>query len=239
MLAEAEVRHAVGEYGDDEWNRLSEDTRRTLDEVQGELSRVEAEITRLVEVQGLMTEAPRPAAAAPASASAHEPVAGFTPTPNSVLSPDAETSHHTSPIEMLPDPMPDVAAASGSPGDVAPIVEHSPPPPAAPSAPRFVPKPGPAPEPARAKATASEMDELAFLKSVSSEERKPARSSGEHARASHTTTDTSHAPAPASHPSVKPGAASQQKTLKCGECGTLNRATEWYCERCGAELAAL
>ncbi len=29
------------------------------------------------------------------------------------------------------------------------------------------------------------------------------------------------------------------KTLKCGECGTLNRPTEWYCERCGAELAAL
>jgi uncharacterized OB-fold protein len=29
------------------------------------------------------------------------------------------------------------------------------------------------------------------------------------------------------------------KTLKCNECGTFNRPTEWYCERCGAELAAL
>ena len=29
------------------------------------------------------------------------------------------------------------------------------------------------------------------------------------------------------------------KTLKCGECGTLNRPTEWYCERCGAELAGI
>jgi hypothetical protein len=29
------------------------------------------------------------------------------------------------------------------------------------------------------------------------------------------------------------------KTLKCGECSTMNYATEWYCERCGAELAAL
>jgi uncharacterized OB-fold protein len=29
------------------------------------------------------------------------------------------------------------------------------------------------------------------------------------------------------------------KTLKCGECGTLNRPTEWYCERCGAELAGV
>ena len=28
------------------------------------------------------------------------------------------------------------------------------------------------------------------------------------------------------------------KTLKCQECGTLNYPTEWYCERCGGELAA-
>jgi hypothetical protein len=29
------------------------------------------------------------------------------------------------------------------------------------------------------------------------------------------------------------------KTLKCGECGATNYPTEWYCERCGAELASL
>jgi hypothetical protein len=29
------------------------------------------------------------------------------------------------------------------------------------------------------------------------------------------------------------------KTLKCTECGAMNYPTEWYCERCGAELAAL
>jgi uncharacterized OB-fold protein len=27
------------------------------------------------------------------------------------------------------------------------------------------------------------------------------------------------------------------KTLKCAECGALNVPTEWYCERCGSELA--
>jgi hypothetical protein len=31
----------------------------------------------------------------------------------------------------------------------------------------------------------------------------------------------------------------QAKTLKCQECGTMNYATEWYCERCGGELAAM
>ena len=33
--------------------------------------------------------------------------------------------------------------------------------------------------------------------------------------------------------------ADQSKSLKCGECGAMNYPTEWYCERCGAELAAL
>jgi uncharacterized OB-fold protein len=30
-----------------------------------------------------------------------------------------------------------------------------------------------------------------------------------------------------------------QRTLKCGECGAMNLPTEWYCDRCGAELASL
>jgi hypothetical protein len=34
-------------------------------------------------------------------------------------------------------------------------------------------------------------------------------------------------------------ASEQTKTLKCNECGGMNYPTEWYCERCGAELAAL
>lgn len=33
--------------------------------------------------------------------------------------------------------------------------------------------------------------------------------------------------------------ADGNKSLKCGECGGLNYPTEWYCERCGAELASL
>ncbi|HEY7235285.1 MAG TPA: Ran-binding zinc finger domain-containing protein [Gemmatimonadaceae bacterium] len=35
------------------------------------------------------------------------------------------------------------------------------------------------------------------------------------------------------------GGPERHKTLKCQECGTMNYPTEWYCERCGAELAAV
>ena len=38
---------------------------------------------------------------------------------------------------------------------------------------------------------------------------------------------------------LRAGTSEQPKTLKCNECGGLNYPTEWYCERCGAELAAL
>ena len=29
------------------------------------------------------------------------------------------------------------------------------------------------------------------------------------------------------------------RTARCGECGAMNRPTEWYCEKCGAELSVV
>jgi hypothetical protein len=33
------------------------------------------------------------------------------------------------------------------------------------------------------------------------------------------------------------GVVEQPKTLKCAECGSMNYPSEWYCEKCGGELA--
>jgi len=38
---------------------------------------------------------------------------------------------------------------------------------------------------------------------------------------------------------VEPPASIVGRTLRCGECGAMNRPLEWYCEKCGAELTAL
>jgi hypothetical protein len=62
-------------------------------------------------------------------------------------------------------------------------------------------------------------DDLAFLRSVT--DSPPTAAAGATAA-----TRTSAA------------AATSQKTLRCTECGTMNLPTEWYCERCGGELAA-
>ncbi|MDX2121492.1 MAG: zinc finger Ran-binding domain-containing protein [Gemmatimonadota bacterium] len=93
------------------------------------------------------------------------------------------------------------------------------------------------------------LDELAFLKSVTGNEppaAPPAAAPAGRGRASGGFTRAPEPPAAEpppepKTPTVDPGKdrGSAQKTLKCAECGTLNRPTEWYCERCGAELAAL
>ena len=36
-----------------------------------------------------------------------------------------------------------------------------------------------------------------------------------------------------------PSKSEQPKTLKCQECGSMNYPSEWYCERCGAELTVV
>ncbi len=85
-----------------------------------------------------------------------------------------------------------------------------------------------APQPSTATATPAHsaavnagdaFDDLAFLRSVI--DPTPAGSS----------------PSVSSVPNAAP-ANEPLKTLRCTECGTMNLPTEWYCERCGGELAA-
>jgi len=215
-LAEAELRHAVGEYEESEWERVRGGSERVLIDVREELARVSDEITRLGEVQLLIATPPETAAE---------------PEPEVVEEPAA-------------------AAAEGDDWEpTIPLAEEpaeATPPAAPPAAPRFTPRgasrtsepqtPRTIPFPARVEPSP---DELAFLKSMADEAPVPKRASGASPRAS----DAGKTPA-AEAPPVMPGGdrpsqAATPKTLKCGECGTLNRPTEWYCERCGAELAAL
>jgi hypothetical protein len=49
-------------------------------------------------------------------------------------------------------------------------------------------------------------------------------------------TQSNSAPPKSKTAPVRPEA---EKTLKCSECGSMNFPTEWYCEKCGAELATL
>jgi hypothetical protein len=190
-LAEAEVRHSVGEYTEEEWRRHSEQSKRGIEQLRGRLRTIGSEITRLTGIQALI--------AGPRSAAAPAP-----PPPPAARAPRPEV------LEQ------------------APLVTHVADEPVEP-----VGKPGVQPEPA-----AVPVDEMAFLKSVSDE--VPARRPGSRPSNPGMPAVNPSAPNPAAASGGGGKAASGvAKTLKCGECGTLNRPTEWYCERCGAELAGV
>lgn len=192
-LAEAEVRHTVGEYTEDEWRRLSEQSRKNIEQLRGQLRNIGTEITRLSEVQAMIAS-PRGGPAAPP-----------------------------------PPPAPPARAPRPEIIEQSPFITHLAEEPVATPAPRAAPQP-------------SQVDELAFLKSVSEDEpSRPARRPSNPSMPSPTATVPPRQAEPAAPAAPAPSkvASGVAKTLKCGECGTLNRPTEWYCERCGAELAGV
>ena len=227
VRAEAELRHSVGEYNDDEWQLVELESSGKIEGFDQELDRLSAEISRLEEVQALI--APAHPVAEPAPVHHHRPA---------VYESELTVSHG---VEMPPMPeSPGEQPALTLVKDEAPAAAPLP----RPEAPRFVPRggapkprepganraipfsqsPSPAPAPA-----AAPQDELAFLRSVTIESAPPsARLSPNPTHAAVSPLDREERPSTA-----------VAKTLKCAECGSLNRPTEWYCERCWAELAAL
>ncbi len=199
-LAEAEVRHTVGEFGDDEWRRISQESDSRLNGLREQLKTVGKEIARLAEVQSLIAAPTRaPDTVAATRAAAAEDMIERSPLPPPPMEPIAKAPPPQSPVPKQPPPKPREPEHAGAP-----------------------------------------VDELAFLTSVADEAKPAARrpsnpgasGSAQGSRAVET------APPPPS-PGAKAGAPGVAKTLKCGECGTLNRPTEWYCERCGADLAGI
>ncbi len=198
-LAEAEIRHSVGEFTEDEWNAVGSEAESALDEIGKRASVEQEEIGRLADVLTLIAKPAGPSL-------------------------KLEPSSPSQPVAEVP------TLQSSEPAQ---------------GAPRFVPKtPGQmrAASPSR-QANPPARDELDFLKSVTGEHQTrraaPPPRKGDSGPMRAIAVDAPSEEPSASDPEPKSAAPTNAKTLKCGECGTLNRPTEWYCERCGAELAAL
>lgn len=214
-LAEAQLRHSVGEYSETDWRQHEERSGTQLERHGAEIHRLGGEIMRLEDVMAQIAGAP---------AGTEEAV------PLAVETADADDGAEayqlqTDPFITLDDAPADPRtqsvfdATAALPSDPDPAMEPVPADPPVPEAPRFTPRGGGIPPRPRPSASHKAVDdELAFLKSVSQE---PTRA---------TATETRVSP---------PQSFIGSKTLKCQDCGTLNRPTEWYCERCGAELSAV
>ncbi len=214
-LAEAELRHTVGEYSEDEWSRVEADCSGKIRGLDDEIERLRSEIGRL----GAIFAQVSPSAPAPVVPARRR---------------DSETGLRAveAPVALVRDePMPPPPAVAEPVSAPTPVE--------LPEAPRFVPRGGLKPResgPARAipfpsapaaskEPPAPSVDELTFLKSMTID---PRNATGQPSNISVATEPRSERPS-----------QTVAKTLKCGECGALNRPTEWYCERCGAELAAV
>ncbi|MGH7547820.1 MAG: hypothetical protein ACREMM_06575 [Gemmatimonadales bacterium] len=118
---------------------------------------------------------------------------------------------------------------------------------------RPAPRTAPPPRPQVTPIEVTKEDELAFIKSVTEDEKggapSPRRASGAQFQpAIPTETPRTPSPARAANPAPAPIVPESSKsadddeegakTLRCKDCGTMNLPTEWYCEQCGAELAA-
>lgn len=229
VRAEAELRHTVGEYTDDEWQLVELESSGKIEGFDQELARLSGEIGRLEEVQSLI---------APASAHAH-PHAESPPAHRPTPEPELMVTHgvETPPMHEEQADQPALTLVKDQAPPSAPLPR--------PEAPRFVPRAGSpkpresgasrsipfpqSPAPAPAPAPAQQQDELAFLRSVTLDSAPPS---------SRMTPNSTQAAVSPLDREDRPS-TTVPKTLKCGECGSLNRPTEWYCERCGAELAAL
>jgi hypothetical protein len=227
-LAEGMLRNLVGEYDDDRWNAARREIETTIAALGGERGALVSEVE---DVRALLTSArvPQQPEAATLSAPAVNvaaPPAG--PPPDDVLT-GFEALFKTSIGEVAPPP------GSASVSTTIPerdMVTHQEVEDAlamfgeatAPAEPQFVESlSGIQPD---HDAPADPFDDLAFLRSVVDAE-KPG---------------TLAAPPSSSASGQAPAAAipgDPRKSLRCSECGTMNLPTEWYCERCGGELAAI
>ena len=147
------------------------------------------------------------------------------------------------------------SGAAHAPAPARPVAAAPAPTPSPPAAPPPRPLGAPVPQPEPASA----IDELAFLNSVMDRAADnpppmPAPPSAprlediplvasvetaERAEAQQARDGMSMRQASGTPSFLKGMPTEQVKTLKCQECGTMNYPTEWYCERCGGELAAM
>lgn len=218
-LAEAQLRHAVGEYPDDQWQALATTHGARLEALGADIGALAAEVGRTSDLLARITASgsPGPASQVPsAPGDAAVEVVLSADLPPSVTAPDralqVEVGEDGIPVFERPEP--------GVRRLPEPVIMHAPL-----EAPKFRPSaatnpapPGPAREiqfpviPVRSRREAAPaQDELAFLRSVTGD------SAG-----------------------VRPDApAGTERSLQCADCGAMNPPNEWYCDQCGGELSTL
>ena len=234
--AEAELRSSVGEFTVERARDVMQRCDEAIAALGAERATVGAELGR---VQEILAVAARPATP-PGGEASIIPIESLAPELPAVQAPRAAVQ----PPPPMPEPPPAKPAPSQSFDELAflqSVVDKSMPIMPAPE-PRVETRPEPPQAPARARAVEPVEMDVPAANPVAPSRRNVAPTPVL------TSTPLVEKEGKESSPSLTPGSipaflkdipTEQIKTLKCQECGTMNYPTEWYCERCGGELAAM
>ncbi|HUQ19388.1 MAG TPA: hypothetical protein VM099_07215 [Gemmatimonadaceae bacterium] len=249
-IQEAELRAAVGEYDTTQWESLRSESGRELEKIAADRASLEGQLAELESIRKLseVTTSPAAASASTPAQSAAPAVAAPAPQPPSPA-PAPEPVRPPAPerkVEPQPTEEPRTFNNAGWPardlvdlpqGNGAGTME------AQPKAEAPVAKPtvekAPPPPPPRTAPLTSTTD-----KSVLSPRPTATPTSPTPAASSRRKTPTGKDAQIASGfskpvPTPPEGRPEVNKSLKCPECGAANYPTEWYCEKCGGELATM
>jgi hypothetical protein len=238
--AEAELRAMVGEFSLDHARDVMQRCDEAISSLGAERAQIGAELGRVQEILAVAVRPPTP----PAGEEPVVPIESLAPpVPAAAPAPPPAPTVHVAP-PSAPSQAPAPASAFDELAFLQSVVEKPAPVPQhfAPPAPEPRPESRPAAPPPRAQVVEPADVEVPATASAAPSRRNLAptpvltsaplvEKDGQDANSTLT---------PGSIPAfLKDVPTEQIKTLKCQECGTMNYPTEWYCERCGGELAAM
>lgn len=229
-LQEAQLRAAVGEYEPQQWEQLKAEAEQALETIVADRAGLDSQLGELRSIQKLSevgstgsvadvvadvgSSAPAQVESAPVSTApapaVESPAKAETQAPVSAYAPPAAASEASPRLSQ--------DAAPRDQGNF-PLEDAA----AASAAVLSSPPPVPTSQPVASQATPSG-------------EASPSAGASPQRPRSGKTPPFGGAVAKPKQPESR---TDQAKTLKCPECGTPNYPTEWYCERCGGELATM
>ena len=246
--AEAELRAMVGEFSLDHARDAMQRCDEAISSLGAERAQVGAELGRVQEILAVAVRPPTP----PSGEESVIPIEALAPAKTAVPPAPVPQAAQPAPHPQAPPP-PSVRPVPSSGFDelafLQSVVDR--PAPARPAdvahaapAPRVDHRPEIRPEPAPARSAMIEPADVEVPAGLNG------AASRRGAAPTPVLTSTPLVEKEVQHPdsSLTPGSipaflkdvpTEQIKTLKCQECGTMNYPTEWYCERCGGELAAM
>jgi len=216
-LQEAELRAAVGEYEPGQWEQIKTEADAAIAKIAADRESLDSQLGELRAIQKLSEMGPSISSEAAAT-----PAPQLIDVPVPTAEPSREPETRAPEIRVEPVAAPEASAPAQSLGHRAGTAAAG------------RPEPVVAQPPAQAEPVAAAQSQDASLETVASAASAAANAAGKPRTMKSPVGGV--AAVKSRSEAARPDAA---KTLKCPECGTANYPTEWYCERCGGELATM